>query len=233
MELYHNLGKEPIIQVEEVSYLRHAIQTHFVGVGEDYLALIRRYVLPVYQDGDLVAVSEKVAALCQGRVIRREEVRVTWLARVLARGVHQTKAGPGMGLPIKMQVALDLLGRPKVLWAAVRATLDKCRGVKGTFYRLLGPEVRGLDGFYGRDIPEYADLGIRIPQDPTGLCDQVYRQTGVKTFLVDANDLGVEILGQAAEIEETPERLAALMRDNPAGQCRQLTPFILIRRQME
>ena len=233
MELYHNPGKEPVIQVEEVSYLRHAIQTHFVGVGEDYLALIRRYVLPVYQDGDLVAVSEKVAALCQGRVIRREEVRVTWLARVLARGVRQTNAGPGMGLPIKMQVALDLRGRPKVLWAAVRATLDKCRGVKGTFYRLLGPEVRGLDGFYGRDIPEYADLGIRIPQDPTGLCDQVYRQTGVKTFLVDANDLGVEILGQAAEIEETPERLAALMRDNPAGQCRQLTPFILIRRQME
>lgn len=233
MELYHNPGKEPIIQVEGVSYLRHAIQTHFVGVGEDYLALIRRYVLPVYQDGDLVAVSEKVAALCQGRVIRREEVRVTWLARVLARGVRQTNAGPGMGLPVKMQVALDLQGRPKVLWAAVRATLDKCRGVKGTFYRLLGPEVRGLDGFYGRDIPEYADLGIRIPQDPTGLCDQVYRQTGVKTFLVDANDLGVEILGQAAEIEETPERLAALMRDNPAGQCRQLTPFILIRRQME
>lgn len=231
MELYHNLGKEPIIQVEEVSYLRHAIQTHFVGVGEDYLALIRRYVLPVYQDGDLVAVSEKVAALCQGRVIRREEVRVTWLARVLARGVRQTNAGPGMGLPVKMQVALDLRGRAKVLWAAVRATLDKCRGVKGTFYRLLGPEVRGLDGFYGRDIPEYADLGIRIPQDPTGLCDQVYRQTGVKTFLVDANDLGVEVLGQAAVIEETPERLAALMRDNPAGQCRQLTPFILIRRQ--
>lgn len=233
MEIYHNPGKEPIVWVEGAFYLRHAIQTHFVGVGEDYLALIRRYVLPVCQEGDLLAVSEKVAALCQGRVIRREEVRVTWLARLLARGVHQTEAGPGMGLPIKMQVALDLCGRPKILWAAARGLLDKCRGVKGTFYRLLGPEVRGLDGFYGREIPEYEDLGIRIPADPAGFCDRVYRQTGVKSFLVDANDLGVEILGQAAVIEERPEILAALMRDNPAGQSRQLTPFILIRRQRE
>lgn len=200
-------------------------------VGEDYLELVRRYVLPVYQEGDLVAVSEKVAALCQGRVIRRAEVSVTWLARLLSRFVAQTSAGPGMGLPIKMQVALDLCGRGAVLWAAVRAALDKCRGVKGTFYRLLGPEVRGLDGFYDRDIPAYADLGIRIPEDPSGLCDQVYRETGIQSFIVDANDLDVEVLGQAGSLPLSVWSLKALVADNPAGQGGQLTPFVLIRRQ--
>lgn len=231
MELYHNPGKNTEIRVDGITYQRHAIRTHFVEVGEDYLALFRRYVLPVYQEGDLVAVSEKVAALCQGRVIRREEVNITCLARILAKFVHQTEAGPGMGLPIKMQVALDLCGFPRVLWAAVRAGVDKLRGIRGTFYRLLGPEVRGLDGFYGGDIPEYAAMGIRIPADPSGLCDRVHREMGVKSFIADANDLGVEVLGKAAVIAEGEPFLEALVGDNPAGQSRQLTPFILIRRQ--
>lgn len=231
MEFYCNPGKEPVIRVDGEDYLRHAIQTHFVTVGEDYVDLIRRYVLPLYEEGDLVAVSEKVAALCQGRVIYREEISVTWLARLLSRFVAQTPAGPGMGLPIKMQFALDLCGKRAVLWAAFRAALDKCRGVKGTFYRLLGPEIRGLDGFYGRDIPAYADLGIRIPEDASGLCDQVFRETGVRSFIVDANDLDVEVLGQAESLGLPIQILKTLVGDNPAGQGGQLTPFILIRRQ--
>ena len=95
-----------------------------------------------------------------------------------------------MGLPVKMQFALDQEGRGKVLWAALRAGVDKLRGIHGTFYRLLGPEVRGLDGFYGEDIPAYADLGIRIPHRPDRLCDQVYQETGILSYIVDANALG-------------------------------------------
>lgn len=230
METYCNPGKRVEIEVKGRHYLRHAIRTHWVGVGEDYVELFRRYVLPVYQPGDLVAVSEKVAALCQGRVVRRSELRVTPLARLLARCVHQTEAGPGMGLPVKMQFAIRECGAGTVLWAAVRAAVDKLRGVHGTFYRLLGPEVRGLDGFYGREIPEYADLGIRIPEEPDRLCDEVFESVGVRSFLVDANGLGVELLGKAAAVTEPAELLTALVRDNPAGQERQLTPFILIRR---
>ena len=142
MEYYHNPGKALEIEVAGERYLRHGIRTHFVEVGEDYLDLFRRYVVPVYRPGDWVAVSEKVAALCQGRVIHRQEIQVTWLARLLAKCVRQTPAGPGMGLPVKMQFALDQEGRARVLWAALRAGLDKLRGIHGTFYRLLGPEVR-------------------------------------------------------------------------------------------
>lgn len=78
--------------------------------------------------------------------------------------------------------------------------LDKLRGIHGTFYRLLGPEVRGLDGFYGEDIPAYADLGIRIPAEPDLLCDQVYEKTGVQSYIVDANGLGVELMGKSSGI---------------------------------
>lgn len=231
MEYYHNPGKALEIEVAGERYLRHGIRTHFVEVGEeDYLDLFRRYVVPVYRPGDWVAVSEKVAALCQGRVIHRQEIQVTWLARLLAKCVRQTPAGPGMGLPVKMQFALDQEGRARVLWAALRAGLDKLRGIHGTFYRLLGPEVRGLDGFYGEDIPAYADLGIRIPTEPDLLCDQVYEKTGVQSYIVDANGLGVELMGKSSGITAPETWLTEVIRDNPAGQEEQMTPFILVRR---
>ena len=157
-------------------------------------------------------------------------VTETQLARLLAKCVRQTPAGPGMGLPVKMQFALDQEGRARVLWAALRAGLDKLRGIHGTFYRLLGPEVRGLDGFYGEDIPAYADLGIRIPTEPDLLCDQVYEKTGVQSYIVDANGLGVELMGKSSGITAPETWLTEVIRDNPAGQEEQMTPFILVRR---
>lgn len=215
------------------TFARHAIQTHFVRPGESYIDLINTYVKPLYRPGDILSSSEKVIALCQNRVVTEAECRPGFWAKLLSRFVHQTSAGPGMGLPVKMQFAINVCGLPKVLWAALRAAADKLRGVRGTFYRILGVEVSGLDGFYGEDIPEYAHMGVRIPEDPDGVCDEVYEKTGVAMIIVDANDLNVELLGKAAVIQETEEDLRAMVADNPAGQSTQMTPFILIREVRE
>lgn len=230
MEFYANEGKQLYIHVGGRTYARHAISTHFIGVGERYMDLIEQYVVPIYQEGDILSASEKIVALCQGRIVTRDQVRPGLLARVLCRFVHQTAAGPGAGTPVKMQFAINQCGALRVLWAAFRAGLDKLRGVKGTFYRLTGPEVAGLDGFYGHDIPEYADMGIRIPDNPRGVCDEVFAKTGVVSMIVDANAISVEVLGKAAALDAMQdETLCAMIQDNPAGQMRQLTPFILIR----
>ena len=210
-------------------YFRHPIHTHFVTEGENYLDLIRRYVLPIYRPGDLVAVSEKVIALCQGRLVREEELHPGLLARLLVPFVHRTPSGPGVGNLYKMQFAIEHCGARRVLWAALRAGLDRLRGVHGTFYRLTGREVAGLDGFYGNEIPEYAHIGIRIPEDPDGVCRDIFAATGVKAFIVDANYLNVELLGRLPGLEQSDNLLTALVRDNPAGQDRRLTPFVLIR----
>ena len=89
---------------------------------------------------------------------------------------------------------------------------------------------RRLDGFYGEDIPAYADLGIRIPTEPDLLCDQVYEKTGVQSYIVDANGLGVELMGKSSGITAPETWLTEVIRDNPAGQEEQMTPFILVRR---
>lgn len=230
MNFHANEGKSVVIAANGRTYARHAITTHFVQAGESYIRLIEEYVKPVYQPGDILASSEKVVALCQGRVVTEEQVRPGFWAKLLSRFVHQTAAGPGMGTPAKMQFAIQYCGLGRVLWAAVRAGVDKIRGIHGTFYAMLGEEVRGLDGFYGEDIPEYRHIGVRVPSDPDRVCDEVYEKTGVVMMIVDANDLDVTLLGRGRALNEwPPDRLLNLIADNPAGQERQLTPFILIR----
>ncbi len=234
MDFYANEGKNVIIEAAGKKFARHAIATHFVQVGESYIDLITKYVLPVYQPGDILSSSEKVIALCQGRVVTEDEVKPGFWAKLLSRFVHQTSAGPGMGLPVKMQFAINVCGLGKVLWAAVCAAADKLRGVHGTFYKMLGTEVSGLDGFYGEDIPEYEHMGVRVPSHPEKVCDEVFEKTGVVMMIVDANDLNVELLGRGEQLKEWSEKdLLDLIRDNPAGQDRQLTPFVLIREMKE
>lgn len=62
------------------------------------------------------------------------------------------------------------------------------------------------------------------------MCDEIERERGVTAMIVDANDLNVEVLGKSSSIETDDDKLCELIVDNPAGQSRELTPFILIRR---
>lgn len=233
MEFQANEGKSVTIDANGKTYARHAIQTHFVQVGESYIDLMEQYVRPHYQEGDILSMSEKVIAMCQKRVVTEEQVKPGFWAKLLSRFVHQTSAGPGMGLPVKMQFAINVCGLGKVLWAAICAAFDKLRGKKGTFYVLLGQEVSGLDGFYGHEIPEYEHMGVRIPENPAGVCDEIFEKTGILSMIVDANDLNVEMLGHCTSLTQSDDELLNLIRDNPAGQDRQLTPFILVRQVKE
>ena len=62
------------------------------------------------------------------------------------------------------------------------------------------------------------------------VCNEVYKRTGVVMMIVDANDLDVDLLGKGNQLSNwKQDQLLALIVDNPAGQNRQLTPFVLIR----
>lgn len=223
-------GKNAAIDTSTGTYLRHAIQTHFVEIGEDYIALVEKYVKPLYEEGDLLSISEKIIALCQKRVVYRKDMKISWLAKLLSRFATQhNSAGIGVGEVCKMQFAIDECGALKVLWAAICAGIGKLFGKKGIFYDIVGMEVTGLDGFYPDVFPVYGEFGIRIPENPAGVCNEIYEKTGVRAMIVDANDLSRDILGKADCIELTDEQLCEIIRDNPAGQDRACTPFILIR----
>ena len=234
MEFNANAKKNVAIETSTGTYLRHAIATHFVGIGEDYIELVERYVKPLYEEGDLLSISEKIVALCQERVVYRKDMKISFLAKLLSRfAIQHNSAGIGVGEVCKMQFAIDECGSLKELWAASCAGVGKLMGRRGIFYEMVGMEVAGLDGFYPDVFPVYGDYGIRIPENPVGVCNEIYEKTGIRAMIVDANDITRDILGKGDTVTLTDEELCEIIRDNPAGQEDQCTPFILIRKQAE
>ena len=228
-EFKANEGKQVNIQVGDRTFARHAIATHFVQVGESYMDLIRKYVVPIYQEGDILSSSEKIISLCQKRIVRKSDMKLSWLARFLSKFASHSSAGIGVDSPWKMQFAIDQRGALYVIWAAICAGFGKLFGKRGVFYEMVGQEVAGLDGFYDHCFDVYGDFGIRIPENSDGVCEEVYWETGIRMMIVDANDLAQELLGKCSAIQESEADLMSMIADNPCGNGTQLTPMVLIR----
>lgn len=230
MEFVSNEGKNVEINVNGKIYMRHAIHTHFIKAGEDIIEVFSKYVSPIYTNNDIVYSSEKIIALCQNRIVRREDIKIGFLARFLSRfACRKNKGGYGVGMPINMQYAINKVGKFKVILASIASGLTKAIGIKGVFYKIVGQEVSGLDGFYDGAWKEYKDIGIEIPENSTKVCNEIKEKLGITCVIVDSNDFGREILGKSDDIKLTDEELKMIIKDNPAGQGRQLTPLILVR----
>jgi hypothetical protein len=211
-------------------YSRYAIQTHFVGVGESEADLVRRYVLPLYQHGDVLSFGAKVMCMCRGSVKTRDQVRPGLFARTMWRFAGINTTGVGMHEPYKLQLVVDICGLPRVLLATAAAAVTKPFGVKGVFYRVCGKGVGGIDGFYTRSsFPVYHSLALINPANGPELCDNLAKETGVPVVLMDANDLQRDQLGKSEGFPLTDDQIQDALRDNPSGQGDELTPLILIR----
>lgn len=230
MEFKALKGKNVEVEVNGEKFLRHAIKTHYVQVGESYLDIIEQYVKPIYQEGDMISISEKIIALCQKRVVYKKDMKLSWLAKFLSKFAMRSDAGCGVDNVYKMQFAIELCGSLKVLWAAIAAGVCKLFGKKGVFYEITGPEISGLDGFYGHIFEEYNEFGIRLPENPAGVCNEIYEKLGVRAMIVDANDFNAIVLGKCDAIPYDDDTLVKFVLDNPCGQDKTLTPIVLIRK---
>ena len=231
MNFISNEGKRVEINVNWNIYLRHSIKTTFIKPGEDYIEIFRKYVSPIYEKGDIISSSEKIIALCQNRVIKREDIKIGILAKFLSKFASQkNRGGYGVGKAINMQYAIDKVGILKVLLASICSGITKIFGIKGVFYKIVGQEVTGLDGFYDGAWKEYKDIGIEIPKNSTKVCNEIKEKLGISCMVVDSNDFGQEILGKSDDIKQSMQELKQIIKDNPAGQGKQQTPLILIRK---
>ena len=76
----------------------------------------------------------------------------------------------------------------------------------------------------------YHDIALLNPKNPDKVCSEIENAFNVQCMIVDANDFGVNILGRSKGIESlSDEFLISLVKDNPAGQSDELTPFIIIK----
>ena len=220
-----------VLEVGGVRYERYAVKTHFIQRGEDYVEVLRQYVQPLYQPGDVVSISEKVISMCQDNTVRMEDVRLGFWAKFLSKFATSNHNGIGMDEPYKLQLAINLKGLPLILWAVFCGALGKLFGKRGVFYEIVGQDVAGIDGFYSHSSFEtYHTLAVLNPKEPEKVCANIHEALGMSCILVDANDIDVEVLGKSPDLAEVADvDLADRIRDNPAGQDDELTPFIIIR----
>ena len=77
---------------------------------------------------------------------------------------------------------------------------------------------------------EYHTMATLTPRHPNEVCQRIEEKTGIPAMVVDANDIDVVILGRSKSLKSVPmEVLVDYIKDNPAGQDDECTPFILIR----
>lgn len=233
---YHKKGNieyyvRGVINIDGRTYERYGIKTHFVEVGEDYIELMKQYVVPFMEDGDMLSISEKVISRCQGNVIRMEDMKLSWITRFLSLFGKRTESGIGITEPYKLQLMIDINGLGKVLYAGVAGIFGKLAGKRGIFYEILGKESAGIDGFYSHSaFEEYHTTATLIPREPDKVCNEIYEQCHIPAIIVDANDISVDVLGKADVLKNVSDgELAERIEDNPAGQDDECTPFIIIR----
>lgn len=230
-EIYLDKGK---VTIDNKDYQRIAIKTHLIEVGEDIKEIVRKYALPIYEVGDIVCISEKVLAICQKDIVYKKDIKVSLLAKILSKFVHKSKHGKGLRDVYNMQIAINLVGPFKILYASILSVLGKLIGRKGVFYTVLGHDVRGIDGCLETENNKrvfdcYFEFATLNPSNSSGACEEIKQAMDIDTMVVDANDLDCDILGSNHIVKDKMGLVKKILRDNPAGQFKEQTPLILIR----
>lgn len=227
MEFRPNPGKELYRSYRGCSWARLPVRTHVVKPFEDLHPILDQYVRPHLQAGDIVVITEKLVAICQGRAYPVENIRPRPLAHWLSRFVTRTPAGIGIGSPVTMELALREAGVVRILVAAVVAACTRPLGIRGLFYRIAGRKVAAIDGPTPYTLPPYNQYACLAPERPNAVCQSLSAHLGTPVAIVDANDLGVVVLGKSRDVDAN--LVAALFADNPLGQGTQQTPICILR----
>lgn len=223
-----NDEKNEFCEVDGARYQRLAIRTHTLTIEDNLLDVVRRYIKPYVQPGDIVFMSEKAVGCTQGRAVKLSDIHPRPLAVFLSKHVTKTPAGIGLGMPETMEMALREVGTPRILLAAAVSVVGKLLGKKGWFYQVAGRRAASIDGPCSYTLPPYNQYVSLAPDAPNETAATVAKELGCTTIIIDQNDLGGEILGTSDASLDFAHTLR-ILKDNPLGQESQRTPFGIIR----
>ena len=242
MQLEPNKEKSLVIEVGNRKFARYPIKTKLITPEDkDIAKIVEEFASPHIQAGDIVFISEKTVAITQGRSYPKESIKPIWLATLLSKFVLKTPLGIGLGSPQTMQLAIEEVGIVRILIAAIIGGLGKLVGVRGLFYIIAGPGARSIDGAVPYAIPPYNHYVSKGPAKADEVAEKISQKIGVGVAIVDANDLGVNVLGFYGGVDlparlrsrrqaQAGKKLVALaIKDNPLGQSDEQTPVGIIR----
>jgi hypothetical protein len=200
------------------------IRTHLLGPLDTPVAMVKRYVLPQAQPGDIVSIGETPVAIMQRRLHHPSQIKPGWVATRVCQFFLPTSS---LATACGMQALVDIVGPTQVLWAFAVGSIAKVFGKPGVFYQLAGEQARLIDDVTGT-LPPYDQFIVLGPDNPQQVVDEIQRETGLAAAIVDVNDLqAVKILAATAGVSS--QILEKALRSNPAGNADEQTPVVLIR----
>lgn len=202
----------------------YPIRTHLLTHIDDPVEVIKRYVLPHAQAGDIVTLGETPVALMQGRFYHPSQIKPGWVAQRVCYFFMPTSS---LATACGMQTLVNQVGSARVLFAIVVGTIAKLLGKPGVFYQLAGEQARLIDDVTGT-LPPYDQFIVLGPGDPQNVVNTLQKETGLGAAIVDVNDLkAVKILAATSGLSTA--LIEQALRSNPAGNADEQTPLVLIR----
>lgn len=202
-----------------------SVRTRILTPDDNIVDAIERYAKDDVGPDDIVCVAESVVAITQGRIVRPEELKPGFLARLMCRFVPQKGS---LSSCYGMQAAMNFEGEWRMFFAMVVGIAAKLIGKNGVFYELAGEQAALIDDVTGT-MPPFDKHIVYGPKDPVKVAEEIKSRLGCYGAVVaDVNDLKrSRIVGITAGLE--PARLAQILIDNPFGNASQKTPIVIIK----
>jgi len=223
-----NKNKNLVIEVDGKKFERIPIRTHVITNSDDIVEVVEKYVSPLLLKDDLIFISERVVAITQGRAFPIKDIHPSKLAKFLVKFVHKSPHGIGLGSPWTMELAIKEAGILRIFFAAFCSAITKPFGLKGVFYRVVGKNINAIDGPCDYTLPPYNEYAKLGPLNADQVAKNIKLKTNNNCVIIDANDLGVAILGKS-DRGVTDSFSMDVFRDNPLGQSKEQTPLCIVR----
>ncbi|MFS8130623.1 MAG: hypothetical protein ACMG57_01450 [Candidatus Dojkabacteria bacterium] len=225
-------GQQLFMEVDGVKWARFPVKTRLALIYEDLDKFVEEHAKSFYKDGDIFCLASKVVSICKGYYVKETDIHVTAFARFLVRFVKKWPHDPGFAIPQKIQLAMDIVGIPRFLFAMVGGVVMKALGKPGYFYILAGHNIGGIDGFVPEMYPEpLRGYGFLTPEHADDDAEEIEQKHGYKTAILDGNNIENIVLGMSKSLkaEMTKEKLLEIINGNPQGQSGN-TPILLLRK---
>jgi F420-0:gamma-glutamyl ligase-like protein len=180
------------------------------------------------QKDDWLFISERVVAISQGRAYPTKDIHPSRWAKFLVKFVKKSPYGIGLGSPWTMELAIREAGIGRILLAAIASAITKPFGWRGVFYKVVGNNINAIDGPCDYTLPPYNTYAKLGPRHPHQVARELSERLEAEIVIIDANDLGVEVLGQSDQKTDR-EVYKKIFRDNPLGQTTEQTPLCIVR----
>jgi F420-0:gamma-glutamyl ligase-like protein len=228
--LQPNSGKNLVIEFGDKKYERLPIKTHIITKDDNIIDVCKKYAKPYLQKNDLLFISERIVAISQGRAFPIKDIKPSALAKLLVKFVHKSPYGIGLKSPWTMELAIKEAGALRILFAATISAITKIFGLKGIFYKVVGKNINAIDGPCSYTLPPYNEYAKLGPKNPYKVAKEIQKEIENDVVIIDANDLGVAILGKSDE--KIDDKLCKnIFKDNPLGQSTEQTPMCIVRKK--